>query len=360
MSAETVEAIEPLTPVSSFKRSLDSTEPAPDFSSSKRAKTASQSFSKHSRFWALDGNVVLQFGAVAFKLHRSRLSTQSVWFEKLFEKRAGREEPLEEDEKDIENVVVEDMDGTDIYHLDSLGTVEDFEALLTAMEDAIDFVYHAPRFLTAAAIFRAATTYKFHKFVEFTREYLLDEFPDDLGAMTLAPIPNAASAVLLGRTWNLPGILKRVFYELLRSQPQAPPSPDDGVRESQNPLEGLEMADIIRLSHAQKRITTVWLSVLPASLSANTCSAKAPCAATRHAAGWTTKISEIVQQYRLDPLSGLNALRVEHWKSVHGFCKPCAQKQMVSFRKKKEEIWASLDTWFDIPADDEDDDEESQ
>ncbi len=121
------------------KRKLDSSEPAPEHDppSSKRTKNASQSFAKHSRFWALDGNVILQFDAVAFKVHRSRLATQSVWFEKLFEKRAGREEPLEWDEEEINDVVVEDIEGVDVYHLDSVGSMEDFEALLSAMEDAM-------------------------------------------------------------------------------------------------------------------------------------------------------------------------------------------------------------------------------
>lgn len=116
----------------SSKRGLDSTD-APG-APTKRVKTA---FAKHSRFWALDGNVILQFGAVAFKVHRSRLITQSVWFEKLFAKRAGREEPLEKDEKNINDVVVEVLDGVDVYHLDVIGTMEDFQALLAAMEDAM-------------------------------------------------------------------------------------------------------------------------------------------------------------------------------------------------------------------------------
>lgn len=127
-------------PEPSRKRSLDETDDALDDAPDapkKRVKTASQSFAKHSRFWALDGNIILQFDAVAFKVHRSRLSTQSVWFEKLFEKRVGREEPLEDDEKDINDVVVEDLDGTDVYHLDETGSMGDFEALLTAMEDAM-------------------------------------------------------------------------------------------------------------------------------------------------------------------------------------------------------------------------------
>jgi hypothetical protein len=134
-----VDSKDSLSQKPSPKRKLDSTEPTPEHNppSSKRTKNASQTFAKHSRFWALDGNVILQFDAVAFKVHRSRLATQSVWFEKLFEKRAGREEPLEWDEEEINDVVVEDIEGVDVYHLDSVGSMEDFEALLSAMEDAM-------------------------------------------------------------------------------------------------------------------------------------------------------------------------------------------------------------------------------
>lgn len=130
------DSVETPLPDPSQKRKLDPAESAPD-PSSKRAKSELQTFARHSRFWALDGNVVLRFGTVAFKVHRSRLSTQSVWFEKLFERRAGREEPLEADEEDIKDVVVEDLDGCDVYYLEALGSMTDFEALLTAMEDSM-------------------------------------------------------------------------------------------------------------------------------------------------------------------------------------------------------------------------------
>lgn len=138
-STATVDSKDSLPPEDSVKRKLEDTEEPADSASSKRPKTASQGFAKHSRFWTLDGNVILQFGSVAFKVHRSRLSTQSVWFEKLFERRAGREEPLEDDEESIIDVAADSeiLDGLDLYRLDALATMEDFEALLSAMEDAM-------------------------------------------------------------------------------------------------------------------------------------------------------------------------------------------------------------------------------
>jgi hypothetical protein len=44
---------------------------------------------------------------------------------------------LEDDEENINDVAVETLDGLDLYLLDPLATMEDFEALLSAMEDAM-------------------------------------------------------------------------------------------------------------------------------------------------------------------------------------------------------------------------------
>ncbi|KAJ6566821.1 hypothetical protein B0H19DRAFT_1258006 [Mycena capillaripes] len=284
------------------------------------------------RFWALDGKVILQFGSVAFRVHRSRLSTQSVWFEKLFEKRAGREEPLEEDEENIDKVVVEDVDGMDIYHLGDIGTMQDFEALLIAMEDAIGFFHISPTFLTVAAIFRAATTYKFPKFVQFAREQcLLNWFSGDLNRLTPALVPKPAAAVILGQTWNLPEILKRALYELLRSPPNFRERKQDGTLCEANPLVGLDVADIIGLADAQKHLNSVWLTMLP--LSADTCASKTPCAVTRRGAE-VMVITDALQRCHFDVLCGLHALMAVNW-TLYGFCKVCAEKQTKSLASKR-------------------------
>ncbi|KAJ7609242.1 hypothetical protein DFH06DRAFT_1065739 [Mycena polygramma] len=354
VKAGMTETIDLSSPALSPKRSLDSTEPAPDSSSSKRVKVASQSFAKHSRFWALDGNVILRFDSVAFKLHRSRLSTQSVWFEKLFEKRAGREEPLEDDETDIDDVVVEDHDGIDVYDLEFLGDMEDFEALLTVMDDAIEFFYAARlTFPLLAAVFRAATTFKFHKFVQFTKQTLLQWYSDDLNRLNRTPVQNPAAAVILGRTWDLPALLKRAFYELLRSQPAEPSNPDDHGLTSVDPLREWKVDDLIRLSHAQKRLAAVGLALLPSSSAANNCSATPPCGANNAGA----LVLQVLWDFRLDILCGLLALMRVNW-AARGYCQPCADKLVASFAAKRAQIWEDLDVWFNIPIKDEETNED--
>ncbi|KAF8206919.1 hypothetical protein K438DRAFT_2083097 [Mycena galopus ATCC 62051] len=134
-------------------------------------------------------------------------SSLSVWFEKLFEKRAGREEPLEDDQGDIRDIVVD-------------GTMEDFERLLTVMEDAIEFADKTPPFITLASSFRAASKFKFHKFNTCAR-------------VTTTLVPHPVPAVDLGGEWDLPEILKRPFYEILRTPP-AEPNDDGGQTKRAN------------------------------------------------------------------------------------------------------------------------------
>ncbi|KAJ7737819.1 hypothetical protein DFH07DRAFT_841914 [Mycena maculata] len=348
------------SPDASQKRKLDPAE-SPD-QSSKRVKSASQAFARHSRFWALDGNVILQFGSVAFKVHRSRLATQSVWFEKLFERRAGREEPLEEDEENIKDVGAEEVEGCDVFQLEALGNMSDFEALLTAMEDSIQFYYDPPRFLTAAAIFRAATTFKFLNYLEFTRQYLLDLFSEDLEDLTTTVFANPTDAIVLGRTWNLPGILKRAFYELLRAQPAAPSDADadEGAvpKDVVHRLRGLDLDDLIRLSDTQKFLTAAWLSVLSPAAEKDKCPAKTPCGATRLTGGWSAIVGKdmLLQKFQYDPICGLNFLIEVQWATKHSFCDHCAAARKIALMKKRKEIWMDLDEWLDIPVDEEEED----
>ena len=49
-----------------------------------------------------------------------------------------QEEECDSDSADINDVRIEETDGYDLYYLDSTGVmVEDFETLLTAMEDCM-------------------------------------------------------------------------------------------------------------------------------------------------------------------------------------------------------------------------------
>ncbi|KAF8646895.1 hypothetical protein AX16_007060 [Volvariella volvacea WC 439] len=188
-----------------------------------------QTYIKHPRFWAPDGNVLLQIGITRFRVHQSRIAYHSPWFRKLFDKRAGRAlNANDEDEADlndikVEAVVVKDDQGAkamDLYYLNSTGIQPtDFEALLKALDDCIDFFDLKPSFSTVASMLRSSTILKFPHFLKFSKNFLKEEYSNNLEDITAdrRRVKSAAEAIILGREWNLPHILKRAFYELVRS-----------------------------------------------------------------------------------------------------------------------------------------------
>lgn len=215
-------------------------------------------------------------------------------------------------------------------------------------------MYSSPTFLTAAAIFRAASIFIFPKFYAFARKHLLVEFARDITKFRSTPIPNASAAVNLGRSWSLPGILKRAFYELARAEPEDLDDDRDGEGGLDSCLLDLEPADIIRLASAQKRLAAAWISVFTPPALHDQCPGRHPCPATRSAGVWPALTEQLLRKYQYDPICGLDALIAVRWKSVHGFCDKCASAQKRMFMGKKMQIWEDMDGWFNVPANDED------
>lgn len=94
--------------------------------------------------------------------------------------------------------------------------------------------YHdTPHFPVIASIFRAADRLKFKKYLDFAERVITEQFSDDVGDVTVAEVPFAAEAVVLGRNCNIPKVLKRAFYELARMEHSLEESaPEDDEKES--------------------------------------------------------------------------------------------------------------------------------
>ena len=111
----------------------------PDTDNLPPAKTQ-KSFTKHETHWNLDGSLLLQTGNTRFKVHRSRLTSESPWFSALIDKRSGLScEDTYENDPQIDQVLstVEDVEGIDLFFLGSESAgfpgAEAFSILLTAM-----------------------------------------------------------------------------------------------------------------------------------------------------------------------------------------------------------------------------------
>jgi hypothetical protein len=117
------------------KRNID-TFPSPSGPPMKRSKNMSTNATKHEKWWLLDGNVVLQINQIQFKLHRSFLTRQSSFFEKLF--RGEDMGPLAYTEN-------ADSDGRSLFHI-LCTCATDFERLLEVLDNALYVFFFSTSF----------------------------------------------------------------------------------------------------------------------------------------------------------------------------------------------------------------------
>ncbi|TRM67516.1 hypothetical protein BD626DRAFT_564445 [Schizophyllum amplum] len=327
----------------------DATIVEPETPTNATNKKAKLSYEKHDRFWVLDGNVVLEIQNTRFKLHRSRLATQSKWFEALFEKRAGGEVTVEEGAPDLDSVIVEDEDGTDVYYLDSTEvSLDDFVELLTAMEDTIDYCSKRQPLPIHVAVFTAATILRFDKFAEYAKKNITSPtigFSDSLDAVTHESRLYVIDAVLLGRTW-LPKILKRAFYELARMSDIR----DIGTQEpALDPPEiaigYLPPSDLQLVTYVQKELALAWADVL-ALQPYDKCRVQDCTAARTRPIYEAVHNSGIGKAFVLDPICGLQALIGMKWFGELGYCQNCAKRRKKELAEMRKKIWTDLDDWL--------------
>ncbi|KAF8649922.1 hypothetical protein AX16_005479 [Volvariella volvacea WC 439] len=172
-------------------------------------------YSKHPVHWQLDGNVRVQIKRVRFRLQRSRLVKASKWFKEHFES----DKPGASTTADTGAADEESDEEIPVVHLDATGvSVADFEVLLTAMDDAITYYYNDPPFQSVASILRASHALSFDAFFTWASNWLEDRWSPALVDFSPAKEPYATESIVLARQCNLPNILKRALYELVRQE----------------------------------------------------------------------------------------------------------------------------------------------
>ncbi|KAH7921248.1 hypothetical protein BV22DRAFT_1019743 [Leucogyrophana mollusca] len=294
---------------------------------------------KHDTFWILDGNAILEIGGVLFKLHRSRLVDQSLFFADLFEANLS----------DNDVIVEEDVSGT-IYHLHNT-TPRDFTALLMLDKNPFEYCFGAPPFYTIAAILRASTALRFPKYREFAIQYLERQWPSALSSLTAERQPHAVDVIILGRQQDVPRVLKRAFYELLRSS-------GFGLNDGEGDEEGegasdLEMdrQDERRMIIAREHLHLAWTQATRRfDLSFKVPKCPSPEAKS---AAWERCVidSGLADEFMWDPLCGLQALMDIRWGKEEGWCKECVKMRKDAWAKTRASLWARMDMWMSLPRD---------
>jgi hypothetical protein len=68
-----------------------------------------------------------------------------------------------------------------------------------------------------AGILRASTSLDFPDFRKWVVRHLEENWSEDIRKLSVERLNNASETISLGRQYNIPGVLKRAFYELLRT-----------------------------------------------------------------------------------------------------------------------------------------------
>lgn len=304
-------------------------------------------FTPHQKHWEPDGNVLIELQGIRFKLQKSRLAKKSLWFSAKFSENPG-------DLDENEDARVYCIDEVDV-------SLPDFEALMDAVENSITFMYDKPSFEVISGILRAATALSFPDFATWARRSLEETWPSSIESLsTTYTSAFAIETVVLARDRQVPDIVKRAIYELVRTQ--------DFVREFRQKGEDaigkssatLSLSEFMAIVEVRELFSSLWTSFALSPMdpsqycqpSASTAPSSSRCAAgnpTSHliAHAKLVHFSGILEAYQLDPISGLQALIDAPWKE-EGVCAECVSSWKDVWGKARQEIWTELEGLFGL------------
>ncbi|KAF9531282.1 hypothetical protein CPB83DRAFT_904838 [Crepidotus variabilis] len=309
---------------------------------------------KHQVHWALDGNLLLQFGDVRFKVHRSRLVSESPYFQELINASHGNPDDDYEYKEEIDLLVNSKkvIGGLDCYYFpqdcnDDLPNAEAFSVLLDAMNTGIDYVHTPPSFATIKALLNAANSLCVTRYVTFCTNFIKMEFPSEWRSIPETSSPMAIEGVLLGsRYLVLEKILPFTYYELARRPAGAT---SGGFQE----LNTLQLRKLINL---QKHLSIQWDNI--ATTLEVDCSKGPPlkrqvCKTCHHPS--LKLFLSARNAYPLDPILGTRRLLCTDWVTKK-YCDSAAVEVQERLKTCASRIWAGLQGWLDEVKDEDETD----
>ncbi|KAG1865551.1 hypothetical protein DFJ58DRAFT_699273 [Suillus subalutaceus] len=309
---------------------------------------------KNEQFWILDGNTVLEVGGVLFKLHRSRLVDQSIFFSHL----------LDERNVQMDGVVVKSDENGIVYHLSNT-TPKDLEALLQLDKNPMAYYLVPPPFPVLAAIIRAATALRFDTYRAFAVKHLENAWSSSVTDLTTERKSNAVEVVVLARTCGINSVLKRAFYEMVRVAGYGLGDGEFDADNGERPQE-ISRADERRLERMREHLISAWLQVAvrvdrtficpnqPKEPTAGTESRsstlpKCPSLYSKRDA-WERRVhdSGLYAEYKFDPFCGLQALIDIKWDEDEGWCSDCVHAKREVWRTMRQRTWERIEVWMGL------------
>ncbi|KAH9474361.1 hypothetical protein JR316_0012819 [Psilocybe cubensis] len=334
----------------SLKRKLNSDdgEQSAAYSPRKNAST----YLKHEMHWLLDGNMLLQIGKTRFKIHRSRLASESRWFQALVELRAGNSPDIPTEYRNTIDEAIKSAQKVgecDLFFLDFEDgpNANKFAALLSAMQYGIEFVYENPSFSTVADIYEASQFFDVPRYSKFSEMYLKTMFDDSFESIPPNPSPYAARALILGDCYGLQDIKRRCFYDLARTHPIAIPTEDDASDcvPSASDIDDANSTILIDLLNIQRRLALSWDSIYLAIDEGKFCDI--PSCTHRHCAADLVGLKAAKIQHPFDPITAMNVMLATASQKKSS-CKVQKKRLEDFFDQQSNQIWEEMAEWAGI------------
>lgn len=315
---------------------------------------ATTGYRKHSRHWNPDGSLIVVVGGVGYRLSRSRLTKLSNALADVLKSSTAKAPKW----PGVSATLEKESDGGKIpvVHLDEATCVDgrDWERLVDVL-DAPDFRDDPPSLSRVYSVLRASHALSIHTFEQWAREIVTDTWSDDLHELG-SKIPQGADLVEvlnLGRSFALPGLVKRVMYELLKDEVfmQQSDDADDG---DSNFTAKLSLDDVLVLTSARAKLQLRWIRE---TVKFPRAQMKVPCLPSCifcRKGGAGSAHQKLVancgmqEAYLNDVLAGFDALAKLPWAEEDGFCCRCAPVMAGLWRKAKVQIWEECDKLFGV------------
>ncbi|CAA7263448.1 unnamed protein product [Cyclocybe aegerita] len=337
----------PVTPRSVSKRKRQEEESC----SQPRPSKSRETFVQHDVHWAPDGNIMVQIGGIRFKVYRSRLMDRSTWFRYLFDRQAGRPGQAGFEGRDgVENVLknVELVGELDCFFLDGVPNIPSprgFAELLNAMDAGINFAHNSPSYDVLARILTASSFFGVQCCLEYARTSISSLFADNWESITKEIQTLASHAILIGRSFNLPQILRRAFYDLARSQYTFPQASAESLLKGDPNVRSLAAKDVMLHLALQSHLKASWEDI--GRMVECKCS-DSSCGLYHHAPGIVVHTRT---KYPMNPILGIKTLLKQDW-TLLGYCERAQKTVKTKLEQERERIWEQLKVWIDVTIDD--------
>ncbi|KAI0349913.1 hypothetical protein OH77DRAFT_1156763 [Trametes cingulata] len=288
-----------------------------------------------------DGNIIVAVKTVEFKLHLSRLMRTCDFFSRKWAFDYDADQTGTSQISANGRGRVYQNGSMCIQKLDNLDAAE-FSDFLRALEDPCAYVIEPPTQGMAISLLRTATRLGCESVRKLARHRLEQLWPCTIDQkLTRKGHVLAIEIISAAREFDLPQLLKRAFYELIRS------TTFWKRVETERPTLALSDADLLMLYQARHVLQQHWreLVFVPPRLQYLACLCRHFRPSQRQAS-WSAEIVKWgdLQKGEEDPIGYLDTFK---WRAFENkerlWCRKCLNQSATTWLEAKREWWKKLD-----------------